>query len=291
VSARRIFPASRTPVYQLQAASAEYFATVGTKILRGRGIEAGDTEGAPKVIVVSEAMAKVLWPAGEAIGRCVRISADTMPCRTVVGVAENVTRDEFGKDVGLAYYLPIDQYSPRGGGIFVRTRGDASAAAQSVRSALQEMMPGDAYVAARPMSEVLDPVTRSWRLGATLFVAFGGLALILATIGLYSVIAYNVTQRMHELGVRVALGAQTRDVVRLVVGQGVGLGLAGLLLGGAVALWGAKFVEPMLFNQAPRDPLVFALVSASLLGAAIVASVVPALRATRVDPVTALRSD
>jgi putative ABC transport system permease protein len=283
--------AGKYGAFQLQAATAEYFGTVGTKIVRGRGIEARDTEHSEKVMVVSEAMAKALWKGEEPLGRCVKINADTMPCRTVVGVAENITRSDFGNDPSLGYYLPIDQYSPRGGGLFVRTRGDAREAAESVRRALQAAMPGDSYVAARAMADVLDPVTRSWRLGATLFVAFGGLALVLATIGLYSVVAYNVAQRMHELGVRVALGAQTGDVLRLVMGQGVGLGAAGLLLGGAVALWGVKFVEPLLFGEAPRDPVVFGVVSATLLAAAVVASAVPAMRATRVDPVTALRSD
>jgi ABC-type antimicrobial peptide transport system permease subunit len=117
------------------------------------------------------------------------------------------------------------------------------------------------------------------------------LALVLAAIGLYGVIAHNVAQRTHELGVRVALGAQGRDVIRLVVGEGVRLGVAGILAGGAVALWGAKWVAPLLFNESARDPLVFVVVIAMLVAVAAVASWIPARRATKVDPNVALRAE
>jgi ABC-type antimicrobial peptide transport system permease subunit len=243
------------------------------------------------VIVVSEAMAKSVWRGEDALGRCVKINADTSPCRTVVGVAQDIRSESLSEAPGFQYYVPLDQFQPSGGGWFVRTRDDATPHAEEIRRALQKSMPGDAYLRARPMSDVLEPVKRSWQLGATLFVAFGGLALVLATIGLYSVIAYNVAQRMHELGVRIALGAQARDVARLVLSQGLRVALIGLVLGAAAAVWAGKFVEKLLFNETPNDPLVYAVVTASLLIAAIAASVVPAMRATRVDPVTALRSE
>jgi ABC-type antimicrobial peptide transport system permease subunit len=264
---------------------------MGTRLTRGRGIEATDVSGAPLVLVVSEGMAKGLWPGQDPIGKCVRINADTMPCHTVVGVAENIVRESLRDDPGLQYYLSSEQWNPHQGGLFVRTRGDASRQAESVRRELQRLMPGDAFVQARPMMEVLDPIVRSWRLGATLFVAFGGLALVLASIGLYSVIAYHVAQRMHELGVRVALGAQARDVRRLVLGQGVRLAIAGVAIGAAVALWAGRFIEPLLFGESPRDPVVFAIVAAVLLGTALAASLLPARRATRADPLMALRNE
>ena len=133
--------------------------------------------------------------------------------------------------------------------------------------------------------------TRSWQLGATMFVAFGGLALVLAAIGLYSVIAYNVAQRTHELGVRVALGAQSRDVVRLVVVEGLRLAVVGVAIGAGVALLAGRWVKPLLFNVSPKDPTVFVVVSLTLISVAVAASWVPALRASRVDPNVALRSD
>jgi len=160
-----------------------------------------------------------------------------------------------------------------------------------VRRALQKIMPGTSYVTVRPMTEIFDPTIRSWKLGATMFVAFGALALILAAIGLYSVIAYNVVQRTHEMGVRVAFGAQMRDVVQLILGEGLRVTLIGLAVGGAVALYAGRWVAPLLFNVKPSDPLVFGAVVGVLLAAAVLASLVPALRAARVDPNVALRSE
>ena len=131
----------------------------------------------------------------------------------------------------------------------------------------------------------------SWKVGAAMFVAFGVLALLVAAVGLYGVISYNVAQRMHELGVRVALGAQSRDVVRLVVGQGVRFAGAGVLVGLGLALLAARWIQPLLFQQSARDPATYGAVGGLLLVVALVASSVPALRATRADPNSALRSD
>ena len=141
------------------------------------------------------------------------------------------------------------------------------------------------------MQDALDPQIRPWRLGATMFGLFGGLALIVAAIGLYSVISYLVAQRRHELGVRVALGAQVKDVAALVIRYGVGLAAIGIAVGSVLALNGARWIEPVLFETSPRDPKVFAIVVVVLLIVAFMASLVPAWRASRVDPIDALRSD
>jgi len=132
---------------------------------------------------------------------------------------------------------------------------------------------------------------RSWKLGATMFVVFGLLALTLAAVGLYSVIAYNVVQRTHEMGVRLALGAQLRDVVRLVVGQGIRHGVAGIIIGAAIALASTRWIKPLLFEVSPRDPAVYVTVTVVLLAVAVAASLIPAQRAARVDPNVALRSE
>ena len=278
--------------FNLQGASPTFFETMGTRLLRGRGIELGDRKDGPGVMVVSQAMANVLWRGADPIGKCVRIGADTNPCTEVVGVAENIrAAGDFGEDKQLFYYRPIGQVDWSGGGIFVRTEGEASRQAESVRRALQPLMPGASYVTVQPMTEIYGPAIKSWRLGATMFVAFGGLALVLAAIGLYSVIAYNVTQRTHELGVRVAFGAQVGDVIRLILREGLLLTTAGLVIGAAVAAVAARWVGPLLFGVSPRDPAVFAAVAGVLLLVATVASFVPALRAARVDPNVALRSD
>ena len=152
-------------------------------------------------------------------------------------------------------------------------------------------MPGASYVTVTPFTDVVGGQTTSWRLGATMFVAFGVLALALAAIGFYSVIAYNVAQRTHEMGVRVALGAQSGDVIRLVVGQGVRLGASGVAIGAIIALVAAKWIKPLLFAESPRDPFVFGIVTVTLLAVTVAASWVPARRAARVDPNVALRTD
>ncbi|HEX7020175.1 MAG TPA: FtsX-like permease family protein, partial [Gemmatimonadaceae bacterium] len=277
--------------FDLQAGSTDYFATAGTRLLRGRGFEPSDVAGGAKVVVVSEAMARALWPNEDAIGKCIRVGADTAPCRAVVGVAENIKAQDLRSDPGLMYYMPIDQFRPQAGGIFVRTRGDAKGVSETVRRELQRLVPGAAYVTVLPMGDIVDEVTRAWRLGAMMFSVFGLLALTLASIGLYSVIAYNVTQRTHEMGVRVALGAQARDVIRLVVTEGVEIVMAGVAVGSAIALVASRFIAPLLFEVSPKDPPVFIGVVLTLLVVAAVASMLPAWRAARVDPNVALRAD
>jgi putative ABC transport system permease protein len=275
-----------------QQGSTDYFRTMGTRILRGRGFTADDRATSPRVAVVGENMARVLWPNVNPIGRCMRVGADTMPCTTVVGVAEDVLHGSLAEDAPNRYYLPIEQFRPAAGyAVMLRMRGDPAASAERVRAALQPVMPGQTYVTVRPLSEVVDGERRSWRVGATMFVAFGVLALVVAAVGLYGVVAYNVAQRMQELGVRVALGAQTPDVVRLVVGQGVRFAVAGVTLGTVLALVAARWVQPLLYAQSATDVRVFGTVGSVLVLVAIVASGLPARRATRVDPNTVLRAD
>ena len=152
-------------------------------------------------------------------------------------------------------------------------------------------MPAPSYVTVTPFAEVVGGEMKSWKLGATMFLVFGLLALTLAAVGLYSVIAYNVVQRTHEMGVRVALGAQLRDVVRLVVGQGIRHAVAGIVIGCAIAFAAARWVKPLLFDESPHDPVIYLIVTAVLLTVAITASLIPARRAAQVDPNVALRSE
>lgn len=277
--------------FYLHAVSGGYFETIGTRIVRGRGITDADREGAPLAIVVSQSMAKKLWPGKEPLGQCVKVGADTVPCSTVVGIAEDIRRGSFDKDEGLQYYVSVEQRQARGGGLFVRTRTDARRHSERIRHELQRLMPGVSYVTAMPLNDILDQNVRAWQLGATMFTIFGGLGLLLAAIGLYAVMAYNTAQRTHELGVRIALGAQAGDVVRLVVAGGLRVAVVGVAIGTAIALVAGRFIAPLLFNISPKDPSVFVVVTATLLATAILASVVPAWRATRVDPNVALRTE
>ena len=277
--------------FTYQTATTDYFSTMGTRILRGRGFTEADRANAPMISVVSDGMAKVLWPGKDALGQCMRVRADTMPCTTVVGIAEDMVQGDLTSDKKYQYYLPLEQASPGGGFVMLRMRGNPAAQQEAVRKAMQRVMPGQSYVTTKPFIDIVDQQRRSWQLGATMFVAFGVLALVVAAVGLYGVIGYNVTQRMHELGVRVALGAQARDILRLVVGQGVRFGLAGVALGTLLAYAASRWLEPLLFQQSPRDPVVYTAVSAMLVLVALAASGAPAVRASRADPNTALRSE
>jgi ABC-type antimicrobial peptide transport system permease subunit len=152
-------------------------------------------------------------------------------------------------------------------------------------------MPGSSYVTVRPLADIIAPEMRQWELGATMFTIFGGLALLVAAVGLYSVVSYGVAQRTHELGVRVALGAQTRDVVRLVLGEGLRLAVIAVVIGTAIAVLAGRWVAPLLFDTSPRDPAILAGVALVLVAISAAASAIPARRASRVDPNIALRAD
>jgi predicted permease len=276
----------------IRSVSDDYFATAGTRLVRGRAFTAADVAGAARVSIVNETMAKTLWPNRDAVGQCLLI--DTMPCSRVIGVVEDVRRFSLREEPAMQYYIPLGQERALGFGgrkMFIRARGDLATLRESLRDEILGMNPAISYVTLEMLQDSLDPQIRPWRLGATMFGVFGGLALLVAAIGLYSVIAYVVTQRSHELGVRIALGAQVGNIVRLVVRYGVGLALVGILIGTVLAINAGRWVEPLLFDTSPRDPVTFGVVAAVLLLVALVASLVPAWRASRVDPIEALRAE
>jgi putative ABC transport system permease protein len=207
-------------------------------------------------------------------------------------VAEDIHSQSLDVESKLFYYyMPAAQWKPQDTGLFVRARGDVQTVIEPVRRELQREMPGASFVTVTPLSDIMDGTMRVWIVGASVFSAFGVLALILAAVGLYSVIAYNVTQRRHELGVRLALGAGRTGIVRLVVSESVRFAVTGVLIGAVVAVLSGPWIEPLLFHQPPRDPAIFALVAIAVLGVAILASWIPALRAASVDPKSALQSE
>lgn len=282
---------SRLGRFTYQTAGADYFAAIGTRILRGRSFTSDDRPGTATVAVVSEGMAAALWPGQDALGKCMRVGSDTAPCTTIVGIAEDAVHDPVS-DQPLRYYLPVEQFPSEPASFLVlRMRGDAAPFAEEIRRTLQREMPGQQYVTVEPLTNLLTNQRRSWQLGATMFVAFGLLALVVAAVGLYGVIAYNVAQRMHELGVRIALGAQRRDVAWLVVGQGLRYALIGVAIGSALALGAASRVQPLLFQQSAKDPVVFGGVGAVLMAVALAASFFPAQKAMHADPNTVLRAE
>jgi predicted permease len=281
--------------FNQQWATTEFFKAMDTRIIRGRAFTVDDRVGTPLVAVVSESMALRLWPGRNAIGECMQVGSNEQPCTTIVGIAEDAVQGALSDDQHLLYYLPFDQMAKDGGTgarMLIRVTGrDATRYEEEVRRALQREMPGDSYVTVWPLQDEVDGQRRSWRLGATMFVCFGLLALVVAAVGMYGAIAYDVGQRTQELGVRVALGAQASNIVRIVVGQGVRYALIGIAAGTALALAAAHWFQPLLFHQSARDPMVYALVGITLMVVAVAASAVPARRAAKADPNVALRAD
>jgi predicted permease len=276
----------------VNAVSADFFATMGTHTLRGRPFTAADGTGAPPVVVVNETMARVLWPGGEALGECFHTGAESPLCAEVVGIVKDA------RDLGVAveaspqFYVPLAQAAGFGpGALFLRTEREPGTVVETVRQALHSLVPDLPYVDVRPMQAMIEPQLRPWRLGATMFAVFGGIAMLLALVGLYGVLAFHVAQRTREIGVRMALGAGTGAVVGVFLRRGLAIGVLGIGIGSVIALAGARALEAHLFGVSGTDPLTFAAVIALLLVAATAASYIPVRRATRLDPTTVLRHD
>jgi hypothetical protein len=279
----------------VNAVTPEFFKALGIHILRGRAFTSTDVAAHAPVMVVDEAMARLIWRGRDPIGQCVRYDNDTLPCMTIIGISENTHRGGIiERSEVLQYYVPLP-YAPAfmtDRILFIRpVDGAPDRWVEQLRRTLQTSAPKLPFADVRPMHTLLDGELRPWRLGATMFAVFGALALVLTALGLYSVVAYSVDQRTHEFGVRVALGADTQHVVGIVVRQGLGIAVAGAVLGTAIAIAAGRFVEPLLFQVSPRDPVTFAVVAMVLVLVAVVASAVPARRAAKVPPVIALKAD
>jgi putative ABC transport system permease protein len=276
------------------AVSPEFFRTTGVSVVAGRSFTDADRDGAPRAMIVTRTMARVAWGSANPLGQCVKVGKIADPCTTVVGVIEDVRRDNIIEDEALLFYLPSAQAPAFARGanlLLVRAEPAAvDAVKRQVRAAILSTLPGS-----RPQiqtfAQQLDPQYRPWRVGASLFTAFGLLALLVAAIGVYSAIGYAVTQRSHELGVRMALGAQRSRIGRDVVGAGLRIVSIGVACGIVVALALSRLIDALLYGTSSRDPMVLAGVGAMLLGVAVLAAALPAWRATRLDPVRALRAE
>ena len=234
-------------------------------------------------------MARLLWPGENAIGKCF-VPGDAKTCAEVIGVVTDARRFNAVEDPSMIFYVPFsgtsDQYITA---LVVRARGRPEDWIGPVRSAIQETAPNLPFASVTPLADLLAPSIRPWRLGSTMFAGFALLALVLSAVGLYGVLAYVVTQRTHEMGVRVAMGAQRWDVQRLMVSHGVRVAAIGAALGAVAGLVAGRVLSSLLYGISPRDPLVlFAAVLVPVVVAAV-ASYLPARRASRVDPVVALR--
>jgi putative ABC transport system permease protein len=282
----------------LSAVEAGYFDAVGTRLIEGRPFTTNDRAGAPRVVIVNRTMARLYWPGQPALGKCLQIGRNDPPCSSVVGVVENTRRQQIIEGESALYYVPLDQASddlrnsPR---LLARlATGDAETHARVAEMARREALalePGLRAVMPRSIEDVISPQLRAWRLGAGLFSVFGVLALIVAAVGLYSVVAFDVEGRRREMGVRTALGATPCAILRLVVADGLRLATGGVLLGLVIAWLLAPQIAGLLYEVPAHDVRVYSGVAVVLIAATLMASAIPGVRAAHIDPSQALRSE
>ena len=288
-------PAHNTDFWQF--AAADYFEALGIELLEGRGFHAGDDAAAPAVVVINEATARTFWPGESPLGQRLRAGWGDGPWRTVVGVAKDVKQAGLDQPAGSELYFPIAQsptqmpYTPRTYNVVVRSDLALSALAPALRAAVWELDPSLPVAELRTMNEVVYGTVARPRFLALLLGVFAGVALALAAIGTYGVLAYQVSERRREIGVRMALGAGARRVVGFVLGQGMLITAVGLGVGVAVSLYLSRFLSTLLFGVAPIDLVTYVAVPAFLAFVALLACAIPAMRAARIDPSVVLRYD
>jgi len=268
-----------------------YFRSMGIPLLSGRTITPQDVADGPQVALVNEAVVRRYFPNEDPLGKRFKFGdpEDQAPWITIVGVVKDVRRQGLDTAARIASYLPHRQRPARSLEVVIRAAGEPLALAGAARDTIRSLDRDLPITNLRTMSDVLSETSAQRRFNMLLLGLFAGVALLLAAVGIYGVMAYAVTQRTHEIGVRMALGARPRDVLSLVLKQGLGLALAGVALGlgGAFAL--TRLMASLLYEVSATDPLTFAAVALLLVGVASLASYLPARRATKVDPMIALR--
>jgi putative ABC transport system permease protein len=271
----------------------DYFRALGTAVVRGRAFGSDDRADAPPVAILNRTLAQRLFPKGDAVGQRIRLvnpQAAATP-REIVGIVDDVKYQGLDMDSPDTIYTPYAQTPFEWIYVDVRTQGEPLAMAGTIKRAIAELDPSQPVWRITPMSAVVYESVSQPRFELTLVALFAMLALVLALVGLYGVIAYLVAQRTQEIGIRIALGAQRGDVLRLVVGRGLALTVAGSLIGVVVAAATTRLLRAMLFHVSPTDPLVFVAVPLVFAAVSLVASWLPARRAASVDPMIALRDE
>ena len=274
------------PTAEYNEVSPAYFATMGIPLLSGRDFTRDDNEAAPLVAVVNESMAARYWRGEDPIGKRLQVNGRWMQ---VVGVAKNSMYRTFLETPQPFFYVPLRQNFSVRAVLHIRTSQApgtlATALAREIHALDASLAPQEVIT----MREHLDRSTSAQRIAVTLLSLFGGLALVLAVVGLYGVMSYAVSQRRRELGLRMALGARAADLLRLVMSHGLALTVGGVGLGAAAALGLTRLLGYILYRVSPRDPLAFGSAFLVMTIASLAACVVPAWRAQRIDPVRALR--
>jgi putative ABC transport system permease protein len=288
-------PAGSEPVADYRPISANYLRAVGIPLVQGRAFNERDTAETADVLIVNQELAARQWPGENPIGKRLQLAQEKTRWREIVGVVGNAKLSGLEAPTDPAIYLPQAQntwpHALRNSSLAVRTQSDPQTLLNALRRELRELDPALPVTQVRTLDEILDDSLAPRRFNMTLLSAFALLAGLLAVLGIYGVMAYGVAARTSEIGVRMALGAQPRDILKLVIGAGLKLTAAGVALGlhGAFAL--TRLLKGLLFDVSALDPLVFAGLAALLAATALLAAYLPAQRAARVNPVVALKYD
>jgi putative ABC transport system permease protein len=270
-----------------------FFSTLGIPLIRGRDFTEGDHAEAPGVVIISEAMARRYWPNEDPIGKRLRESGSGNPWFSIVGVAGEVKYRGLPQNPNADpdVYFPLMQRPTGNLNLAIRASVDPNSLVAAARGVLQKLDPDLPAYSVTTMAEQVASQTRQSRFSAWLLGIFGGLALALAAVGIYSVMAYAVEHRSREIGIRMAMGARAADVLKMVISQGMRLALLGVALGLGAALALTQLMKRLLFGVAAADPLTYGVIALLLTLVALLACWVPARRATKVDPIIALKCE
>jgi putative ABC transport system permease protein len=288
----RTFPPGEEPVTSYRRALPNYFRTIGIPLLRGREFDERDTGEGVKTVIINDLMARRYFPDQDPIGKRIKVGPpEGEPWLEIVGVIGDVRNVGLDSEPALATYEPHAQRSWRTMNMVMRTGVDPSSLIEGVRRRLREQVPNILISDVSVMDQRIADSLGSRRLSLTLLGVFSGVALILALVGVYGVMAYLVTLRTREIGVRMALGAQRIDVMRMIAGKALMLTATGIVVGLAASAAGVTLIADFLYRVSPFDPVTFAVLSFILLVTALLSSYIPARRAARVDPLMALRQE
>jgi putative ABC transport system permease protein len=264
--------------------------------MRGRELTPADNTASAPVVVIDQTMARKFWPGQDPLGQRVWIGKPMGPSmsepapREIVGIVADIRESALADAPGQTMFIPYAQTKWNDSESFlVRVRAVPLMSVPAIREALHQVDPTEPLTQIETMDQVVSGSLKDWRFHAVLLGIFAALALVIAAIGVYGVISYSIAQRTHEIGIRLALGAQRRDVLRLVVSQGARLALAGIAVGVLAAIGLTRLMASLLYGVTPTDPVTFIAVAVLLLIVALVACYIPARRAMRVDPMVALR--
>jgi putative ABC transport system permease protein len=283
----------KEPATGIGSVSPEYFQTMKIPLLSGRYYDARDGADGQKVAIVNQAFAKRFFANSEPVGKRIGFACGESEglCRTIVGVVGNIRQESITDEVAPEIYVPFSQMRLNGMTVMVRTTSDPLALARSLRSEVLAIDNNQPVYDVKSLAQRVDDAVAVSRSLMVLFAAFALLALVLGAVGIYGIVSYSVTQRTHEIGIRMALGARAANVLSLIMKNGLTLVLAGIVIGVGSALMLTRFLATLLFGIEPTDKVTFVVVSAVFFLIAMIAALIPALRATRVDPVIALRSE